>query len=152
MTETTLPLPPPPLPTWAPWPTMPCTWRDEPCADPGTLRGLCLGHYRRAQYLRTIDTYPLRERPKAPAGRWSARDGYVLVRLESGGKLLSEHRLVMERALGRSLVKGENVHHINGVKWDNREENLELWVMHQPRGARARERVHCPGCRCGDLP
>lgn len=37
-----------------------------------------------------------------------------------------QHRLVMECVLGRLLEKGEEVHHRNGVRWDNRPENLEL--------------------------
>jgi len=61
--------------------------------------------------------------------------GYVVIRTGSGYSIL-EHRQIMETMLGRPLEKGENVHHRNGVKHDNRPENLELWYTKQPSGVR----------------
>ena len=52
------------------------------------------------------------------------------------GKEIAQHRYVMEQHLGRSLLPGETVHHKNGVRGNNRIENLELWVSWQPSGQR----------------
>lgn len=53
------------------------------------------------------------------------RDGYVKVRVAPNRWEL-EHRVVMERTLGRALRPGEVVHHKNHVRDDNRPENLEV--------------------------
>jgi len=76
--------------------------------------------------------------------------GYVVVGVPSDypgakkngnyGQIL-EHRKVMQDLLGRPLIEAENVHHKNGVRSDNRPENLELWSRSQPSGQRVQEKV-----------
>lgn len=68
---------------------------------------------------------------------------YVAVRDDESSeiRMRPEHVLVMERILGRPLIRGETVHHRNGVRADNRPENLELWVRPQPSGIRATDAV-----------
>lgn len=59
-------------------------------------------------------------------------DGYV----QASRISRNIHGLVMEAILGRPLLPGENVHHRNGVRYDNHPANLELWVVSQPAGQR----------------
>lgn len=60
---------------------------------------------------------------------------------QGGGGYVLEHRLVMEKMIGRYLDQSEDVHHRNGVKDDNRPENLMLVTHFQYF-----EEHGCPKC------
>lgn len=100
---------------------------------------LCMMHHRRLE--RTGQIGPPgklpqhgESNPSWGGGRYLNPDGYVRLRVDKRHML--EHRYVMEQHLGRPLWPDENVHHRNGVRHDNRLENLEIWVKAQPPGQR----------------
>jgi DNA-directed RNA polymerase subunit RPC12/RpoP len=60
-------------------------------------------------------------------GKTTHADGYIIIRIGIGAnKTELEHRIVMEKMIGRKLNRKEVVHHLNGNVKDNRPENLIL--------------------------
>lgn len=62
-------------------------------------------------------------------------------RSKNGKGQISEHIWVMSEYLKRPLLKHERVHHINGIRDDNRLENLELWSHSHPPGQRVEDKI-----------
>lgn len=84
---------------------------------------------------------------KAPNGS-GHRDphGYIYINkvnhpnAQKRGRIYA-HTFIMSQHLGRSLYKNESVHHKNGIRNDNRIENLELWHKGQPAGQRVEDKI-----------
>jgi len=125
-------------------PAKPATCTHPGCDGAHYVKGYCSLHYSRS-YTGTAMDGP--NRRKSPHGhRRRSTDGYINIYEPARATSrtdgwIAEHRAVVEDHMGRSLLPGENVHHINGVRDDNRPENLELWVTTQPSGQRVEDVV-----------
>ena len=65
-----------------------------------------------------------------PTSKHASRNGFVY-----------QHRFIIAESIGRCLLTSESVHHKNGIRHDNRIENLELWSKTQPSGQRVADLV-----------
>ena len=109
-----------------------------------TYTGLCIDCSRRARCNE--------KNPNWLGGRFKTSEGYILVLLRPDDFFypmahidgyVKEHRLVMAQQLGRCLHPWEQVNHKNGVKDDNRLENLEIQTVGQ------HSKMHSKGYRDG---
>jgi hypothetical protein len=84
---------------------------------------------------------------KKPFVWWKNNKGYIEGRVRIGDIVIrcKQHRWLMEKKLGRPLMSFEDVHHINGIKNDNRIENLEL-IRHGDHSIKSNgSRIHKKG-------
>ena len=100
--------------------------------------------------------YTGKKHPSWKGGRYKDATGYIMRHyaaltneeraiskpMLNGKRKIREHRLVVAMYLKRPLKRYEQVHHINGVKTDNRIENLELKFTSAHHG-----KVTCPYCK-----
>ena len=120
--------------------------RLEECESGAHSGGYCRAHARRQR----LYGDPRAGRPRRQTGAGgSLSPGYWYVVVPEEDRHLVppgrtkefEHRLVMAQRLGRPLAADEVVHHINGDRLDNRDENLELWNTAQPKGQRVEDKL-----------
>jgi hypothetical protein len=85
-----------------------------------------------------------KDSPTFKTGMHVNREGYTfLTCYDANGRWKDRpfHVTVMEKHIGRFVKKGETVHHKNGIRTDNRIENLELWSQMHPYGQRVEDMI-----------
>ena len=118
--------------------------RNSYLKDPKKYNELNKNRYREINGISLDDPFKKREN-----GQGSYDQGYKTItcpdrnhpNCQSKGRI-REHIWVMSQILGRPLIKGEVVHHKNGLRDDNRPENLELCHYGQPPGQRVEDKIN----------
>lgn len=125
-------------------------YKQKPCCGCGRnnitkiniKKGLCSWCHDRAAKGLSLGVVP-----KAPKMRWRTPEGYIKIKnrehpnSDKKRGCISEHSFVMSQYLGRPLTTKETVHHKNGIRDDNRIENLELWDSKHPPGQRVEDKI-----------
>lgn len=99
---------------------------------------MCETHYREI-----LKYGKIRHKKEKRASKGSGhldKSGYIRVTRKDRTQTF-QHRQVMEEFLGRRLTRTEYVHHKNGIRADNRLDNLELWTRAHPSGQRVSDKL-----------
>lgn len=108
------------------------------CEDKPLAKDMCQFHYGRSR-----GVIPMTRKKRG--GTWHKNHyGYLYREVYVDGKVArreAQHRVIMAEHLNRALLPKETVHHLNGVRDDNRIENLELWSGGHPTGSRVRDKI-----------
>jgi len=115
---------------------LPCNIEGCEVVRRGGSNGLCKRHYSQKLENRKLIVGLRKPSNKFGNDGPPTYDTSKYRMLRKDGKRVLAHRLVMEEVLGRPLRGDENVHHMNGIKGDNRPGNLEIWITSQPAGQR----------------
>jgi uncharacterized protein (DUF1330 family) len=121
----------------------------------GRYIGVCF-NTGRTHFRQGVSNNAGADNPMWKGGITHNTEGYILVKMPqspmaNASGYVPEHRLVMSQHLGRPLMNDEIVHHLNGIKDDNRIENLKILT------ASAHVTLHCskkkttPCLFCGKL-
>jgi hypothetical protein len=118
------------------------------CGKKKRSKDFCRNHY----YRFLTKGNPLAECKRVDGSGYISTQGYKIFSCGRNKKIL-EHRLIMEKFLGRKLKRQEIVHHINHDKLDNRIENLEITSQdihaqnHMKKTFRNKTHKQCTRCK-----